>query len=331
MDVMGFNNRAPVFIVGCPRSGTTLLGSYLRGTSKFAAYRAEADVFPVLRPAFGDLKFAHNRKKLVDRWLRSRLFQVSGLEPDDFQARVMSECLCEGDFLRIQMEQIASRQGLERWFDKTPDNLLYIHDINRQIPGSLFIHIIRDGRDVALSYSQMGWSKSRSRNCQRQLLLAGAFWQWIVRRGRADSQVLGSRYLEVQFEHLIEKPRETLSNVGAFIGERLDYDDLRGRGVGSPQRANTSFPEEINGGGLSPVGRWKRVLTDQQLGALEAVLGDYLSQLGYACASMGRSSLEGLRTHITGKTYGLLFDTKHWLKSNTPLGRLVDLSRIDSA
>jgi hypothetical protein len=242
----------------------------------------------------------------------------------------MAECRCEGDFLRVQMEQIAYRQGLERWFDQTPDNLLYIRDIDRQIPGSLFIHIIRDGRDVALSYVKQGWSKSLSRDFQSQLLLAGSYWKWIVRRGRHDGHALGSRYIEVRFEQLVENPRETLADLGAFIGERFDCDEAVAKGTGWLQRANTSFPEETDGGRLSPVGRWKRILTGQQLHALEAVLSDYLSELGYACTA--KSVLAASRrAQVTGVTHQFLFDTKHWLKSNTPLGRLVDLSRIDCA
>jgi hypothetical protein len=91
-------SHAPVFIIGCPRSGTTLLCRMLLAAGNFANYRAESDVFSVLRPAFGNLSSTRNLERLIDRWLRSRLFQVTGLNAKAIRERLISECRCEGDF-----------------------------------------------------------------------------------------------------------------------------------------------------------------------------------------------------------------------------------------
>ena len=173
-------SRAPVFIIGCPRSGTTMLYDYLVRSGGFAKYKAESNVFSVLGPAFGNLANAENRKKLIDRWLRSSLFRVSGLDADHIRTRMMADCRNEGDFLRVLMEQMALQQGVERWAEKTPDHALYIREIDRQIPGGLFVHIIRDGRDVALSYSNLGWSRPLPWDKQHPVLAAGLYWKWLV-------------------------------------------------------------------------------------------------------------------------------------------------------
>jgi hypothetical protein len=147
----------PVFIVGCPRSGTTFLYDMLLSSGKFALYRAESDVFFRIAPAFGNLKSWSNRVKLMDAWLESDYFRRSGLNAGELRARVLSECRNPGDFLRIVMEGIAREQGVRRWADNTPFHLLYITEIKKTIPNAQFVHMIRDGRDVAMSLSRMGW------------------------------------------------------------------------------------------------------------------------------------------------------------------------------
>src|SRR5437870_11748470 len=113
--------KAPVFVLGCPRSGTTVLYHMLLSARGFAVYRDESNVFNLLVPRFGDLSSARNRHKLMECWLRSKLFRVSGLDAAEITAKIMAECRSGGDFLRIVMEEIARKQGVGRWADCTPD------------------------------------------------------------------------------------------------------------------------------------------------------------------------------------------------------------------
>src|SRR6184192_2759546 len=177
-------SKAPVFVLGCPRSGTTVLYHMLLSAGNFALYRAESNVFNVLQPRFGNLARKSKRNELLRNWLRSNLFDKTGLDADSIRRRVDEDCNCAGDFLRIVMEEVAKKQGVERWADCTPDHLLYMKEIKRQIPSALIVHIIRDGRDVALSYMKQGWSHPLPWDSDKKLLVAGLFWEWIVRRGR---------------------------------------------------------------------------------------------------------------------------------------------------
>ena len=59
--------------------------------------------------------------------------------------------------MRIVMGEMARQQGVERWADCTPDHLLYLAEIKKAIPEALVIHILRDGRDVALSLDKQRW------------------------------------------------------------------------------------------------------------------------------------------------------------------------------
>src|SRR5258705_2516542 len=85
-------SKAPVFVVGCPRSGTTVLYHMLLSAGNFAVYRAESNVFSVLQPRFGDLSSENNRRELLRYWLKSKLFQVSGLDASAIGDKLLRDC-----------------------------------------------------------------------------------------------------------------------------------------------------------------------------------------------------------------------------------------------
>ena len=70
---------------------------------------------------------------------------------EEIRAKVLTECRNGGDFLRIVMGEMGREQGVERWADNSPEELLYAVTIKKYLPDALFIHMIRDGRDVSLS------------------------------------------------------------------------------------------------------------------------------------------------------------------------------------
>src|SRR5215475_1127637 len=95
--------KAPVFVLGCPRSGTTLLYHMLLSAGNFVVYRAESQVFNLLEPRFGDLRVARNRRLLLDAWQKSSLFSKTGLDARQIDQEVIANCDNGGDFLRIVM------------------------------------------------------------------------------------------------------------------------------------------------------------------------------------------------------------------------------------
>jgi Sulfotransferase family len=321
-------SKAPVFVLGCPRSGTTVLYHMLLSAGGFAVYRAESNVLNLLVPRFGNLRSRKNRRELLDCWLESKMFRVSGLDAVKIERRVMDECRTGGDFLRITMEEVARSQGVDRWADCTPEHLLHIPEIQAQLPGSYVIHIIRDGRDVALSYVKQRWSHPLPWDRDEHLAVAGLYWEWIIRRGRKYGRALGSNYREVHFEELVARPAETLAELGKFIGQELDYDRIQRAGIGSVSLPNSSFLDDSARDNFQPVGRWKSKLLAAELSNFEALVGAFLRELGYPLsgASPARGSWRTVRLR---NTYFLLFAVKQWLKTKTPLGRLVHTGRLE--
>jgi hypothetical protein len=310
-------NTAPVFVLGCPRSGTTLLYDMLLSAGGFAVYLAESNVFNVLALRFGDLSERSNRQKLLRVWLGSKLFRATGLNMQQIEKQILEECRHAGDFLSIVMNEIARTQGMQRWAENSPETLLHLPLVKRLIPDALVIHIIRDGRDVATSLEKLRYVRPFPWEERQNLIGAGVYWEWIIERGRAYATLLGPDYMEVRFEDLIASPQDTLDKVGQFIDQELDYNRILRVGYGSVSRPNTSFKTESQEGSFSPVGRWKKSFSPTQLSHFEKIVGKTLHELGYAPATGGPSQQESRKLGATRFIYRSYFEAKLWFKSNS--------------
>lgn len=315
----------PVFVMGCARSGTTLLYHTLLSSGGFAVYFAEPAVFDMLVPRFKDLDVPKHRAELMKYWLNSKMFRASGLSREEIKAKVLSQCKSNTDFLVIVMQEIARSQGKERWAVWGPDNLLYMPQIKKELPGAKFIHIIRDGRDVALSLYKEGWIRPLPWDRNQGLLVAALHWLWKVNRGRKYGRRCGPDYLELGFEDLLSKREVVLPRISEFIGYQIDPEFIEKNALGTLKDSNSTFRSSAQQN--APIGRWRTLLSQPDIDLLESVLGPTLLELGYEVTRhefMARS----VRTRLMQAAYPALFDAKLWCKSNTPLGRLVDMSRL---
>lgn len=323
------SSRSPVFVVGCPRSGTTWLYHILLSSGGFAIYRTEAKVFTYLAPLFGNFRTQAQRERFLSRWLASEDFLRSGLDAAEFRRRILEECRSAGDCLRILMESIARDQGAERWSDCTPDNLLVMEQIRKSFPDALFIHTVRDGRDVALSLSRQAWIKPLPGDNVPPLLPAALYWDWAIARGRAAGKRLGRLYLEVHYEDLVRAPQAALDRVSAFLDHPLDHERIQQAGIGSVTRPNTSFAAESRDQGFQPLERWRSACGHQDIARLEALLGPRLRDLGYRLA-VSPAPRPGVADRARRLLYRINFSTRLWLKIRSPLGPyFADSSLLD--
>lgn len=303
-----------------------MLYDMLLSSGGFADYRTESNVLNLLEPRFGNLANPTVQGQLLDAWFGCRLGTLSGLDRPGLEVALARECRNGGDFLRIVMESIAQRQGAWRWADTTPEHLLFLDRIKETIPNALIIHVIRDGRDVALSTARQGWIRKLRFDSLPNVMACAMYWEWIVNRGRAAGRHLGRDYMEVRFERLVSDPHTTLGELGGFIEHDLDYDKIRLRSRRIP---NSSFRNEEKTN-FNPIERWRRQLSSADLDTLEQLVGGTLTELGYALGgSPGGRTSAFLAT--TRTLYRAFFDAKRFLKAQTPAGRWLvtrDLSWI---
>lgn len=316
--------------MGCHRSGTNLLYDMLLSSGGFAIYRGFLPIYKILIPRFGSIANRSNREKILETWLRSKGFRRSGLNAEQLSARILNQCENGGDFIRVVMDSVAQNQQASRWAVYDPDNVLHVERVKRDIPNALFVHIIRDGRDIALSLKKMGgftplpWDRGQTDS----LVATALYWKWMIHQGRSHGSKFPADYIEIRYEDLITKPHETLGKLGAFIDHDLDYDRIQRASLGRLSETNSSFREEGKDK-INPLGRWKERLTSAEVAAIEGTVGDCLEENGYELSLPETERRRGLRQSLMRGTYPAFLGGKLWMKLHTPVGRLANMSALE--
>jgi hypothetical protein len=117
----------------------------------FAIYRKETHLYSIVAPRFGNLKTAHSKRRFENEWPNSKFGNLPGLDVGPIIRDALRECTDASDFLRLAMEGVARAQQADRWVEATPTHVLYMEEIKRAFPNARIVHVIRDGRDSALS------------------------------------------------------------------------------------------------------------------------------------------------------------------------------------
>jgi hypothetical protein len=206
--------------------------------------------------------------------------------------------------------------------------------IKRLFPDALIVHIIRDGRDVAVSLNRVGWFPPLPWDKKRRLLVPAIFWRWIVGKGRKYGRSMAGDYLEVHFEDVVRKPRETMVRLGAFIDHDLNYDRIQQNAQGTLRDPNSSFRGDGQEVESNPIERWKTVLSKTEIAQVESLIGDLLRATGYELASTQDQDRDEDQRHRTlpvslmSFLYPMYFGLKLWLKTHTPLARMGEIGRM---
>lgn len=259
---------APIFVGGCPRSGTTLLRVMLDSHPEIVcgpelrAIPALAALSEQTRDVMGATLAAHYR-----------------LSPERL-AEIFAELV--SSFL----EPLRRRSGKMRVAEKTPANALHFAELARLFPDAAFVQIIRDGRDVVSSLLTMDWRDGRSGSpleITRDPASAAIAWVEHVRRGRAAA-VAGARYFELRYESLVCDATATLASLFDFLGVTWSEESLAF--AKNPSIAaginETSATQVASGLNRDAIGRWRRHLADSDKGPLKKHAGELLIELGYA-------------------------------------------------
>jgi hypothetical protein len=295
------------FIVGCGRSGTTLIRVMLDGHTEMAIPPETMFVAPMAKrrdnyehgERFDAAGFA------ADLVARGWLWRWRGAEREIQAAIAEARPSSFPDAVRQVFRFYAERQGKPRYGDKTPAYVLNIPIISEVLPESRFIHLIRDGRDVATSLLTARFGPD-------SIPSAAMWWERRVRRGRSAGAALGpDRYMEVRYEELVAGPDSVLREICDFIElgyepEMLTYHLRQGVGqdVGRPeQHRNLRRPPTP---GLRD---WRRDMAGQDIEVFEALAGGLLSELGYERAFVhpsARARAVARRQRRRARLHGLL-------------------------
>ncbi|MQA99027.1 MAG: hypothetical protein GEU78_01830 [Actinobacteria bacterium] len=262
----------PFFIVGSARSGTTLLRLMLNAHSRVAV-PPESRFICEFWTGEADIDVTDYLTQLATH----KRYQLWDLPVHIVRAEI-------GDRDRMRFAEAidatfhawARVHGKSRWGDKTPRYIECMPLILSLFPGARFVHLVRDGRNVALSYADVPFGP-------KTVAKAADLWARRVRIGMQEGRSMEpGHYIEIVYEDLVEDPLGEVKTLCEFIDlefepDMLDYTEkARSAMLPSAKTLNPHVSEKPHA-----VRAWQTEMPDEHVEIFEAVAGDTLSELGY--------------------------------------------------
>jgi hypothetical protein len=269
----------PIFIIGVHRSGTTLL-RYMLNSHPDIYIPPESDFIPrffqrnqnnILTEREIDLllKTIFTKYRFVREWKGA---------PPDVEIFMCNERTLSG-FLNKLYQVYAQQYNAHRWGDKTPIYSSYVSLLDAIFPNAQFIHVIRDGRDVAISMLER-WGK---RDFHIDIYFTACNWVRRINQARTEGVLLGEeRYLELHYENLVTEPEYVLRKVCTFLGERYLPIMSQPHLLGEKDIEPGSFHDPIRKPpSTAHINRWRQEMSQSDLHIFQYIAGSLLIKLGY--------------------------------------------------
>ncbi|MFI7698367.1 sulfotransferase family protein [Nonomuraea sp. NPDC049480] len=285
----------PVFVIGCPRSGTTMLQLMLHSHPRMAVPPETRFLVPAYyrRRTWGDLRITSRRRALA-QWIatdRSTKFRELKIDKEEFVRQAVAGPGSLGSVIGTAFRMYADRFDKARWGDKRPSYVKQVDMLLRLFPDAQFIHLIRDGRDCVSSLKEMPWYTLDSFH-------AVSTWAEAIDAGGKLKRTLPEdTYYELRYEDLTDDPATELKKLCHFLEEDFAPSMISPREAASvavPQHKvwhSNTHGEVIR----TRVGSWAKRLDDWEIALCEHMLGDRLESMGYELTGAPKPAKE----HIT--------------------------------
>jgi hypothetical protein len=257
-----------VFVGGAGRSGTTLMRVLLDAHPRICS-GPELKVLPQISVLY----------QLVSGWAAVM---------EEYQNTTADVQRCFRQLVESLSANFRRASGKPRWAEKTPHNVKFITTLGMIFPDARFIHMIRDGRDVACSLVTMNWIEPRTGaklDYIQNITKAAKYWRDIVQSARRQAAIreVAGRVIEVRYEALVADTEGTMRQVLGFLGEAWDPAVLEAHKKDRAHEPHESSTEQV----AKPVydtsvGRWKRDMSPADKIAFKSEAGLLLTELGYA-------------------------------------------------
>lgn len=267
------------FIVARGRSGTTLLRAMFDSHPDMTV---PPESHFLVTMALRRRRYERDRGLDVDQFVqdltREYGFRRWTLDPETVRDRLSgTHAVTYAEAMRDVFALYAEEHGKTRYAEKTPMNVMHIPFLARTFPEARFIHLIRDGRDVALSYLDTDFGVD-------SLGESAIYWRRFVRKGRRDGRRLGGRYREIRYEDLLADPEAVLRSLCTFVELPYDPAMLTYHRQADRILESTPHPEHHERLRLPPtrgLRDWRTQMDEESLELFEALAGDLLAEVGY--------------------------------------------------
>lgn len=281
----------PIFIGGCPRSGTTMLGAIL-GSAPNCVATPESHFKQTIptklgvdwavgmsQDAFLPVLANNFRFKLWDLSLPS-LNLPERLSTAHYRQVLLS--LVDSYIQKNGTQKNSNYQHWDVWVDHTPQNIQDPLMLRAIFPDAKFIHIVRDPRAVAASVLSLDWGPNDAES-------AAIFWAQKMAYGLAFEQRYPRACFRVRYEDILERPSETIQTLCDFCEIEFQAAMLLGDGLVLPDYTKRqhalvgSLPDK------NQLKSWEHKLSEWQCFVIERKLGDLMPLVGYSHRLKGKA------------------------------------------
>jgi hypothetical protein len=278
-----------VFVVGCARSGTTLLKRVLNAHPQIAITK-ETHWIPVFfRERIGLTPDGLVTPELIPRLLADWRFSRQGIGRPELESLLGSGApVSYAKFVSGIFDLYGQAQGKLLVGDKTPIYGLEMGLLHELWPRAKFVHLIRDGRDVCLSVRNWerrdggtGLEENFATWAEDPVTTAAVWWQWRVQLAREAGQPLGpGLYYELRYEALVNHPAEECAKLCAFLG--VPYEEKMLRFYEGHTKTKKGLNSKRAWLPITPGLRdWRTQMPAQDTERFEAAAGSLLDELAY--------------------------------------------------
>jgi hypothetical protein len=298
-----------VFIGGCGRSGTTMLGAMLGSHSRCVATPESKFVVPAHRAAVRNANDNNQLEATLAQLAQDWSFRVWDIPVPSVDELSLSSPAVRDSFPSLMESLVGTyaehvgRAGADVWVDHTPENVRRAADLRELFPEARLIHVIRDGRAAASSVKQLDWGPNT----------AGAAAQWWVDRvsmGFAAENFFGASAITIRYEDLVSEPTTWLRRICEFL--ELEYEPSIVAGSGFRVPIYTRRQHDLIGRppDADRTEAWRQELTQREIEIFESIASGFLAVLGYepvyGKAAKPRTAAERGSQFLRERAYRLL-------------------------
>src|SRR5262245_34435300 len=275
-----------VFLVGCARSGTTLLQRVVDAHPRIAITPEMHWITDFFRGRKWLGRHGRVTSEQVAGMVEHKRFRQFEFSPEQFQGLLGSaDPLSYRQFLEGIFGLYSRIKGKGLVGNKTPAYVRRIPNLHSIWPEAKFVHLIRDGRDVCLSV--LNWDHSYKTAgrysiwAEDPVTTTALWWEWKVRFGRQGEQLLGrALHYEMRYEDLVSRQDDACARLCEFL--RLPYDAAMLRFHEGRTRNEPGLDAKKAWLPITPgLRNWRTQMPAEDVERFEAAAGELLDELGY--------------------------------------------------
>lgn len=274
---MNYEDFEPVFIIGCPRSGTTFLANLLDANEETGTTPQSNFVNETLDKNSFNNDHTKIMNFIINHW-RFKAWEIT------MEKEIDKNHSFENIIRYIVGNYMKKNYGEPKkyWIDHTPSNIKYVNKLAEIFPKAKFIHLIRDGRGIAASMLSLDWGANNT-------IYAAKIWKENILLGLAAEKLISkTQILTIRYEDVVNNTENELEKICNFLN--LDFNPKMLQGGNFKLPAYTVHQHELVGKQVNSgrVTKWMKDLSNREISYFEKEAGTLLDYLGYSVANKNK-------------------------------------------